>query len=156
MSKEYIFEYTGTKEELLGRLNRYHRHSYSDGDFYYFDDYIVKVTEDEIHFGVERGGHSGGYWFIPTITEHDHRLELRGTIRYIGPDDDKHTNAFKKILEWIETVFLFILFLPVILICWIYQFIQWSVRKIRKSPKPKTTEDKLFDLMENYFGCMRK
>ena len=28
--------------------------------FYYFDDYIVKIVDNTIHFGVERCGHSGG------------------------------------------------------------------------------------------------
>ena len=29
------------------------------------------------------------------------------------------------------------------------------IRKIRKQPNPKTTEDKLFDLMENRLNCQR-
>lgn len=70
MSKEYTFEFIGKKEEFFNILNSYPSNtSYSDDKFYYFDDFIVKVTGDEIHFGVARGGHSGGYWYVPSITE---------------------------------------------------------------------------------------
>jgi hypothetical protein len=75
---------------FLNNLNRFeHNESYSGNKFYYFDDYIVKLVGDDIHFGVARGGHSGGYWFIPTITSFDNRIEFRGSIRYIGPDGEK-------------------------------------------------------------------
>ena len=83
MPDNYSFEFAGTKEEFLKQLNIYPNNSYSDGGFYYFNDYIVKLVDDEIHFGVERAGHSGGQWFIPTITEHDGKITFNGTIKYI-------------------------------------------------------------------------
>ena len=88
MSQEYRFEFLGTKEAFLNNLDRFSHNSYSNSTFYYFDDYIVKQTDDEIHFGVARGGHSGGYWFIPTITEFDNRIEFCGTIRRVGGGND--------------------------------------------------------------------
>ena len=54
MPKEYIFEFNGTKEELLNKLNIFPNNKYFNGIFYCFDDYIVKFVDDEIHFGVER------------------------------------------------------------------------------------------------------
>lgn len=63
MAKEYVFEFSGTKEDFLNHLKRFHHNvSYSGGSFYYFDDYIVKVIDEEIHFGVAKRGHSHGYW----------------------------------------------------------------------------------------------
>lgn len=157
MSKEYMFEFPGTKEDFMTSLNRFsHNASYSSGKFYYFDDYIVKLVGDEIHFGVARGGHSGGYWFIPTITYLGEKIEFCGKIRYIGPNDNR--GSFKKTIDSIGDFLLFILILPIALIIWGYMFIEWLVRKIFNRPKPKgkTNEEKLFDLMENYFGCVGK
>ena len=158
MSKEYVFEFPGTREDFMTSLNRFSRNSsYSDGTFYYFDDYIVKLIDEEIHFGVARGGHSGGYWFIPTITNLGDRIEFRGTIRYIGPSS-KNRGAFKKAIDSVGGFLLLILILPIILIIRIYMLIEWLVRKIFNRPKPKekTNEERLFDLMENYFGCVGK
>ena len=53
MAKEYIFKYAGSKESFLTILNSIHS---NNGRFYYFDDYIVEVLDDEIRFGVERVG----------------------------------------------------------------------------------------------------
>lgn len=158
MSKEYIFEFPGTKEEFLNNLNRFERNeSYSGNKFYYFDDYIVKLVGDEIHFGVARGGHSGGYWFIPTITSFDNRIEFRGSIRYIGPDGEKQ-GSFKKAINSIGEFLLLILILPIVVVIRGYMFLEWLVRKMLNRPKPKgkTDEEWLFDLMENYFGCVGK
>ncbi len=155
MSKEYVFEFSGTKEDFLNRLNRFsHNDSNSSGTFYYFDDYIVELLDDKIHFGIARGGHSGGYWFVPTITDLGDRIEFRGTIRYIGPNDNR--GLFKKAMDGIGEFLLLILILPIALIIRLYMFMEWLVRKIFKHPKPKekTNKERLFDLMENYFGCI--
>ena len=158
MSKEYVFEFPGTKEDFLNCLNRFsHNASYSSGTFYYFDDYIVKLVGDEIHFGVARGGHSGGYWFVPTITDLGEKMEFRGEIQYIGPSSENR-GAFKKAIDGIGEFLLLILILPIALAIRIYMFMEWLIRKIFNHPKPKekTNEERLFDLMENYFGCVGK
>ena len=158
MSKEYIFEFPGTKEEFLNNLNRFaHNEAYSGDRFYYFDDYIVKLVGDEIHFGVARGGHSGGYWYIPTITSFDNRIEFRGSIQHIGSDGEKQ-GSFKKDINSFGEFLLFILILPIAVVIRGYVFLEWLVRKILNRPKPKgkTEEERLFDLMENYFGCVGK
>lgn len=157
MPKEYVFRFPGTKEDFLNSLNRYsHDTSYSGGTFIYFDDYIVKLIGDEIHFGVARGGHSGGYWFVPTITDLGKQLEFRGEIRYIGPND--HCGPFNKAIDGLGEFLLLILLLPIVLIIRIYIFLEWLIRKIFDRPKSKgkTNEERLFDLMESYFGCIAK
>lgn len=157
MSKEYIFEFSGTKEDLLNSLERFsHKDTYSGNTFYYFDDYIVKLTGDEIRFGVARGGHSGGYWFVPTITESGDGLELRGEIRYVGPEVNR--GPVKKAIDRVGDFLLFLFVLPIVLVVRVYVFLKWLVSKIcnRPVPKEKTNEERLFELMENYFDCVGK
>ena len=152
MEKEYVFEFPGTKEDFMENLKAFPHNTSFDGEaFYYFEDYIVKIANGELHFGVQRGGHSGGYWFIPAVTEQDHRTEFRGTVQYIGPED--RSGRIRKVIDGIEHIFLFVLFLPIILLILL---VQWIVRKVRKMPKEKTTQDRLFDLMENHLGCVCK
>lgn len=123
---------------------------------YYFDDYIIKISENEICFGVARGGHSGGYWFVPTVTESDGKTIFYGQIQYI--DSYSNEKGIRKIVNRIGNFLLFIFLLPIILIFRVYQFFSWIVRKIRKKPKPKieSTEDRLYRLMEIHLNCIRK
>ena len=157
MSKKYIFEFPGTREDLLNRLNRFnHSTSYSRGTLYYLDDYIVELIGEEIRFGVARGSHSGGYWFVPTITDWGDRLEFYGKIRYIGPNENR--GFFRKAIERVGDFLLLILLLPIVLIIRGYMFMEWLARKIFNRPKSKekTNEERLFDLMENFLGCVGK
>lgn len=154
MSKEYVFEFQGTKEMFLDILNQFPN---SDGKFYYINDYIVKIMGDEIQFGVERVGYSGGYWFIPIITEFDNRIEFSGTVQYIGPNINENQGAIKKAIDKVGEFLLLILVLPIVLIFKLYTIIEWCIRKVckRTEPKAKTTEDKLYDLMENHLNGIR-
>ncbi|MBE5889078.1 MAG: hypothetical protein E7283_09700 [Lachnospiraceae bacterium] len=159
MVKEYVFEFSGSKETFINKLNLLKpNNTYSSGTCYYFDDYIVELVDDNIHFGIARAGHSGGYWFVPTITDLGDKIEFRGKIEYIGPEYDNNRSLIKKAIDSIGEFLLFILMLPIVLVVWIYMFFEWVVRKIIHRPrqKEKTNEEKLFDLMENYLGCVRK
>lgn len=157
MPKKYIFEFSGTKEDLWNLLNQFN-HSASDsrGTLYYLDDYIVELIGEEIRFGVARGSHSGGYWFVPTITDLGDRLEFRGKIRYVGPNENR--GVFRKAIDRVGDFLLLIFILPIALVVRIYMFTEWLVRKISNRPKPKekTNEERLFDLMENFLGCVGK
>ena len=153
MSKSYSFEFSGTKEMFLNQLNKYRN---NDQRFFYFDDYIVELSNGDIRFGVARGGHSGGYWFVPTITEIDGKTTFCGSIEYIDP----YTNekGIKKIVNKIEEVLLWIILIPIIIIVKVSLFFSWVVRKIFKRTKPKeeSLEDKLYNLMENHLNCTRQ
>ena len=141
----------------MSRFNQFtHSDSYSRSTFYYLDDYIVELIGEEIRFGIARGGHSGGYWFVPTITDFGDRLEFRGKIRYIGPNENR--GFFRKAIDRVGDFLLLIFILPIVLVIRGYMLIEWLVRRIFNRPKPKekTNEERLFDLMENYFGCVRK
>ena len=150
MSKSYSFEFWGTKEMFLNQLNKYNNNNQR---FFYFDDYIIELSDDDIRFGVARGGHSGGYWFVPTITELDGKTIFCGTIEY----SDAYTSekGIKKILNKIDEVLLWIILIPFVIIVKVCLFFSWIVRKIFKRTKPKeeSLEDKLHNLMENYLNC---
>ena len=152
MSKKYIFKYNGSKESFLTIPDSFHT---NNSRFYYFDDYIIEVLDDEIRFGVERVGHSGGNWFVSKFTEENNQIEFRGTIQYIGPENSNMRTKAQKILDKIGLFLLTILLFPISAIFFVISKIQWIIRKIRKQPNPKTTEDKLFDLMENRLNCQR-
>ena len=149
MQKNYIFEFSGSKDELCNMITTKFPQQYLE---YYVKDYIIKLEDDQICFGIERSGHSGGNWFIPTITEFDDRIELCGKIQYIGPQYKR--NKLQKITDCIGYALMFVLLFPIITVLWFYRFI--VLNKILKQPKPQTTEEKLFDLMENHLNCTRK
>ena len=153
MSKSYSFVFLGTKEMFLNQLNKYPNNNQK---FFYFDDYIVEISDNEVRFGVARGGHSGGYWFVPTITEFDGKTTFCGTIKYVDP----YTNekGIKKIINKIEEVLSWIFLIPIIAVIKVYLFFSWLIRKIFKRSKPKeeSLEDKLYNLMENHLGCKRQ
>ena len=138
---------------FLNQLNKYPNNNQK---FFYFDDYIVEISDNEVRFGVARGGHSGGYWFVPTITEFDGKTTFCGTIKYVDP----YTNekGIKKIINKIEEVLSWIFLIPIIAVIKVYLFFSWLIRKIFKRSKPKeeSLEDKLYNLMENHLGCKRQ
>lgn len=147
--KEYTFRFDGSKEQFMNVLN-----SSPEENRRYFciDGYIVSVGLDEIKFGIE-GGHGGGNWFISKFEEENDQIEFRGTIQYIGSQSDrtKKQKFFDSFLVVLFCIFAF----PVILVFWIVGGVSTVVDKLRKKPKPLTTEEKLFDLMENHLGCQK-
>ena len=157
MAKEYVFAFSGTKEDFLNRLdqraNRPYR-SYCKNPYYYFDDYLVEIEDDRIRFGVQKAGHSGGYWFVPTMTESNGITEFRGKIQ--SPESDDNRKPIIKAIDSIGIYLLLIIVLPIFLVFWLYVLLRKLILKIcnRPVPKEKTTEESLYDLMENYFGCV--
>ena len=156
MDKEYRFCYNGTKEMFINHC-RYGSpdkriSNYPKGNFQN-ENYIISTTDNKVQFGIERAGHCGGYWFIPDILEFDDRIELVGIIQYFGPEDnrDSRTKRRDKIVVIVSTIILF----PLICISKFIDFVGKISNKMTKEPKPKTKEDKLFDLMINHLGCTK-
>ena len=160
--KEHAFLFSGTKEDFFNRLNHFYYSAYGDKKSYDMGEYLIESVNGELRFGVERTDHSGGYWFIPTITEKENQTEFCGRIQYIASEIQEDTrDVFKKITDTIfETVgmiLLFIFLLPLLLIYQLYCFGEFLIRKICKLPlRPRNTEERLNDLMENRLGCVRK
>jgi hypothetical protein len=160
ISQEYTFEFSGTKEDFLKKLGYFNN---NDNQFFWFDSYIVKIVDDEIHVGIERAGHSSGHWFVSVIAEYEDKIEIKGTIQYIGPQKDSFSDKteesiLKKCIEKIFEYLLLIIVAPFVLIAYVFLFFKRLFDKIchRPTVSLKTKEDKLFDLMENQLGCIRK
>ena len=80
MAKKYVFRFEGTKDMFLDQFNWSNGYFDDMAKYKHINDYILKLIGTEIHFGVERGGHSGGYWYVPTIIEFDDHIEFEGKI----------------------------------------------------------------------------
>ena len=150
MLKEYIFKYAGSKESFLTILMPF---SNNGRKLYFIDQYMIEVHDDEIRFGVERAGHSGGRWLVSKFTEENNQIEFRGTIQYIRSNDnctsqDDNRTRCEKVFDTLGTILLYILMVPIAAVVYV---ISWVIRKILK--KPITTEDKLYDLMINRLNC---
>ena len=156
MSKEYTFEFFGTKEEFMRKIVPNGSYTYSPKTkVYYIDAYMISISGDEILFGIQRAGHSGGYWYAPTITESDDRIVFSGKIKYIGPED--HRSKPRKAVDKIFDICFTVLFSPLMLFLQLLVFVVWLVQKIAKhSDEPLTKEGCLFTLMEKHLCCVRK
>ncbi len=160
MSQEYTFEFFGTKEDFLNKIGYFNN---KGNEFFRFNDYIIKIVNDEIHFGVERAGHSAGHWFISKTTEYEDKIEFKGSIEYLGPQKNSFLDAteksiLKRLIDKVLICLLYIFVAPLVLIFYVFLFFKQLFDKICHRPTVtlKTKEDKLFDLMENQIGCIRK
>lgn len=150
MSKEYIFKYSGSKESFLTVLDSFHS---NNSRIYYLDNYIIEVRDDEIYFGVERAGHSGGNWFVSKFIEENNQIIFRGTIQYIGPENSR--TKIQKAFDKIVAILLWILLFPLYIVFYFISQIIRLIGKIRKRPLLETTEEKLLNLMEKRLNCQR-
>ena len=116
---------------------------------------LYEDTPSGFDLGIERGGHSGGYWYTATLTETEDGTEMRGDIvfRTFHGDEEVRKNAkWKKISEWILIV---IFFLPVLLIALPTRGIMLLIGKLRGKPVEATmsTQEKLTHFMTEVMGC---
>ena len=150
--KEYCFEFPGTREMFLEKLQPYP----SNTREFAFYDYLIDISESDYRFGVARGGHSGGYWFEPTVTELDGKLIFSGKIRYIDGYSGENAPLYEddKTTEFI----LFVLCFPLLVLVKAYVLIEMLYKKLRHQPieVEESEEDKLYNLMENLLGCTRR
>ena len=149
MKKRYSFIFPGTKEIFLNLLDEYPNSKHKE---FFFDNYLIEVSGDEIRFGLSRDGHSGGgYWFIPTITERNGKTIFCGTIERIGPPPLK-----KRISRDDAVIWLFAF--PVLIVFKVWRFFSFLTGRItgKIKPKEKYLEDRLYELMEKYLICQRQ
>lgn len=121
------------------------------------DNYLVKFNEDDtILLGVERAGHSGGYWFKSRLIEKENGLHIIGEI-IVMDSDNKQIELTKK--EKLKEIIFFILFIVLtwwlIIILWLIQrFARLYDRIIGKRSKTiLTKEEKLDILMIDLLHC---
>ena len=158
MSKKYTFEFRGTMEDFLNVLDAIpaYRSNFGGKKHYSFDKYIVEIIDGEMRFGVNRAGYSGGYWYVPTVTEYPDRVVFCGEICYI---ENANSKKFKEleIGDRVFIVFCMVLFSPLFLVSDLYNFVKRAVCKILHLPdKPSNErkhERKLNNLMQRHLHC---
>ncbi len=125
---------------------------YNAGDLLYED------TPNGFDLGIERGGHSGGYWYTATLNKMEGGTEMRGEIVYRSLHGDgsyREATKWEKAKDILFTVFIALLFLIPILIFYAVEGIARLVGMLRGKPVKWTmsTEEKLTHFMTEVMGC---
>ena len=119
---------------------------------------LYEETPSGFYLGIERGGHSGGYWYVATLTESDGVTEIWGEIVYRSYHKNgeyREDTKWEKIREWLGIVLIVIFFSPVFLIALAIRGILLLIGKLRGKPVEATmsTEEKLTHFMTEVMGC---
>ena len=119
---------------------------------------LYEDTPSGFDLGIERGGHSGGYWYVATLTEVDGVTEIGGEIVYRSYHKNgeyREDTKGEKIREWLGIVLIVIFFSPVFLIALAIWGIMLLIGKLRGKPVEATmsTEEKLTRFMTEVMGC---
>ena len=126
-----------------------------------FDDYWrenrldlrLSVVEGEKRFriGLERAGHSSGYWYCAHVQQEDGKTRISGRIIF-DPDENDQPQETEKMpfYHWLWAA-------PLCLIAVILGAIPYAIWKIicwvRRVPKPMEKEEILIDFMTNAMSC---
>ena len=119
---------------------------------------LYEDTPNGFDLGIERGDHSGGYWYTATLTESDGVTEIWGEIVYRSYHKNgeyREDTKWEKIREWLGIVLIVIFFSPVFLIALATWGIMLLIGKLRGKPVEATmsTEEKLTHFMTEVMGC---
>lgn len=119
---------------------------------------LYEDTPNGFDLGIERGGHSGGYWYVATLTETEDGTEMRGEMVYrslCGDGSYREATKWEKVKETLFVILVGLLCLIPILIIYAIQGILRLIGKIRKKPLEITmsTEEKLTHFMTEVMGC---
>ena len=149
-SKEYVYTYPFSQEQLLERLNDRHGRCHS------FGDYLIEIKDDTTFFlGVERCGHSGGNWYIANVAVCDDGCRICGKI-VSNPDEHGHPKEPVKGKESLtERIFITVFGILVSIVAVpIYALVKVVGFLLRKNFLP-STEDKLDRFMLDYLACSK-
>ena len=119
---------------------------------------LYEDTPNGFDLGIERGGHSGGYWYVATLTETEDGTEMRGEMVYrslCGDGSYREATKWEKVKETLFVILVGLLCLIPILVIYAVQGILRLIGKIRKKPLEITmsTEEKLTHFMTEVRGC---
>ena len=119
---------------------------------------LYEDTQNGFDLGIERGGHSGGYWYVATMTETENGTEMRGEMVYrslCGDGSYREATKWEKVKETLFVILVGLLCLIPILVIYAVQGILRLIGKIRKKPLEITmsTEEKLTHFMTEVMGC---
>ena len=99
------------------------------------------VKGNNIEIGVERSGHSGGYWFESPMLESNNQLILEGEIK---PEGKTKLRWF----DWIMVCLMYLIFWPFIFLIWL---ITWDNPIKNKKERIKRLNCYLCD----YLNCIQ-
>lgn len=121
------------------------------------EDYRIKFNgDDEILFGIERAGHSGGYWFKSRLIERENELHIIGEMILMDSNNKKIEFSKKeKIKETLFMIIFIILTWWLIIIVWLIKATNKLYNKIigKKLEPQLTKEEKLDRLMIDLLCC---
>lgn len=151
MKNKQVFAFTTSLPPTDFKLNL-REAVYDSGHLLYED------TPNGFDLGIERGGHSGGYWYTATLTKTEGGTEMRGEIVYRSLHGDgsyREATKWEKAKDVIFTVFVALLCLIPILVIYAVQGILRLIGKLRGKPVEATmsTEEKLTHFMTEVMGC---
>lgn len=118
---------------------------------------LYEDTQNGFDLGIERGGHSGGYWYVATVNETESGTEMRGEIVYRSLHGDgsyREETKREKLKEKLFIVMVGLLCLIPILIIYAVRGILLLIGKLRGKPVEVTmsTEEKLTRFMTEVMG----
>ena len=119
---------------------------------------LYEDTQNGFDLGIERGGHSGGYWYIATLTETENGTEMRGEIVYRsfhGDGSYREATKREKIQEKFFIAIEALICLIPILVFYAVGGILLLIGKLRGKPVEVTmsTEEKLTRFMTEVMEC---
>ena len=119
---------------------------------------LYEDTQNGFDLGIERGGHSGGYWYTATLTETEDGTEMRGEIVYrslCGDGSYREATKWEKVKETLFVILVGLLCLIPILVIYAVQGILRLIGKLRGKLVEATmsTEEKLTHFMTEVMGC---
>ena len=119
---------------------------------------LYEDTPNGFDLGIERGGHSGGYWYVAAMTETEAGTEMRGEMVYrslCGDGSYREATKWEKVKETLFVILVGLLCLIPILVIYAVQGILRLIGKLRGKPVAATmsTEEKLTYFMTEVMGC---
>lgn len=149
MANEIIYHSTLSAEQiktvLADQITQHNRIHHAD---FILDPY----EKDKLSIGIERGGHSGGYWYKAEVIDTPNGSDIVGEITYIGSNACKEERSlFGKIKDGILVgLGVIILFIPIVIVS-IIKLVFLLYCKLLK--KPTTKEARLDVFMALYLQC---
>ncbi len=109
--------------------------------------------EGALEFGLERAGHSGGFWYVATPIEKDGLL-LEGEIKYIGAISDEKKTKWQRVMSAVGEFLFTLLLLPLILLLFLAEGAIAICQSIKYRQRVCFTQkQKLNHLMVDILGC---
>lgn len=157
-SKVYSYTFSGSSSELVNEIRKNEIFFSNDKES---DLHLFNVSDNSIALGIQRGGHSGGYFYDANIVTKDNETIIEGTITFHKSDisdtsyeNKKFSDYLVDILAYILFGFLILIFIVPILIFIIYDFIvNRLIKRKKKVNYKKQREENINIFFSDYLNC---